>query len=121
MVFNSYIPCSLNFYCIIFSLFVVTQAVDVYFYEHAGRQGVYFISNANEGLCYEMHSMLNDRTSSIVTPQQMCLDVYEHGGCTGKSRHFAAGYSATIELGGTEFNDMISSYGISSRGRNGCS
>lgn len=82
---------------------------------------MYFIASpVNEGRCYEMIATLNDRTSSIVTPPQMCLDVFEHGGCTGKSKHFSAGYSITIELGGTEFNDMISSYGVSSRGKNGC-
>lgn len=74
----------------------------------------------NEGLCYNLPSAWKDRASRITTPSQMCLDVYENENCSGKAKHYSAGYAMFVELEGTEFNDIISSFGISSRGKNGC-
>lgn len=74
----------------------------------------------NEGVCYNLPSEWNDRASRLTTPSQMCLDVYENVNCLGKHQHYPAGYAMFVELGGTEFNDFISSFGVSSRGKNGC-
>lgn len=63
----------------------------------------------------------NNRVSHLTTPSEMCLDLFDNAGCTGKWKHFrASSYRMYVDLGGTEFNDMVSSFGVSSRGRNGC-
>lgn len=76
---------------------------------------------ANDGVCYNFSPAWNDRTLRLTTPYFACLDVYENVGCSGKVHNFPSGYAAMlVELGGTEFKDFISSFRVSSPGKNGC-
>ncbi|XP_037024281.1 uncharacterized protein LOC119066107 [Bradysia coprophila] len=108
------------FYFTIFAVFVTSEAFQVSFNEHGNGVGESATIDAVDGTCYNFSPAWNDRVSQIITPYFACLDVYENSSCSGKVQRYAAGYAMFVELGGTEFNDFISSFRVSSPGKNGC-